>query len=1013
MGVTMEKKTLATTLLTLVVFSLFFTNSALASLTIQPAKLGILRLTISPFFPAKATGSFEIKNTYNYSISVNLTASKNITDIISLSENSFSLGSNETKEIAYMVTVTEPGNYVGNIEVLASSGVKKAKIGYQVDLAVIARKSNLDSTVLIGGAVLVAAVASTFVYFKKFKKRKTNKKMIALAFCFASLLLLSSNVLAANIAMVVKDATALSPEHEEGIYNILANMGHNVTLVDKNIDVNYYDYNLIVIAGRPLSSSGLDDFVANIPVNNIPTIGIDYSFLDNWGWVGWGGRSSYGTSQMLKLYIQSLHPITVGFSPGTSVDARTVVGYKAVDMIRGGTSFTFVATVDAAGQYGLIAYAPPKTQLANNKRIADDSAAVFIGVNYPIYWTEDMKQIFENSVNWLLNLEYEPPTIPTLTGPSTAKSSATYTWTASSDTSGIQYYQFQLSKNSDFSPTVVDVDITGLQYISSGLKDGTKYYAKVRAVDNVGVPSEWSNVITTVSDSSNIILKINSPTEGTVLHLSDAIDVDVDVAGSRVPDGSICTITIGGNFIANMTYDKSIGKCSDSVIIPATLDGKAIGATSFTVSVTNSVGSTNSTSVAIFMDRALTVTVSTDKSSYSTSETVQVSGYVKISDNNAAVEGATVTYNVSGTTGNKQTNSNGKYSFDVAGLSSGSYTLDIKANYNGVEATTSTSFTVTSSTGTTNGGSGGGSWGGAVAPILDIEANNVEVFENTESTFTIKVKNGGTALIHGVKVSLLGTNLTYTVDPSTLVDLDLGKSQEYKITLNIPDNSTGQSKITIKALGYETARTKIITLTVLPKILAPVLQAVSIELPTFYEDEASSINITIQNTGNLTATATASISLPENWTAVSLSEALEIKPGEQQKFSFVVIPSNVSGPVKFDVSYLVNGQEKKFSESAATTVNSKPEKEEEPQTESMTGMIVSTLLMPQVYVPATAGVTLVLIYLFKEKISSLKGLSQIFGYKKNALTQNVLTTPTRKINPASSYLRWERRYAKK
>jgi hypothetical protein len=999
----MKKRNLVTLITVLFAFSLLFVSSSLAGLYVRPAKLGILRLTISPLFPAKATGNFEVGNTYNYSISINLTVSENVSSIMSLSEYSFSLQPNETKKVEYEITVTEPKVYTGNVQIAASSAEGKAQVGYQAEIAIIAGKSGFDSNTLIGAAVLVFVIVLALAYFKFLKKRKPKGKMLAATlFCFAFLFLFSSNVLAADVAMVVKDATALSPEHEQPIYNILESMDHNVTLVDKNVIVDYYNHDLIVVAGRPLSST-LDDFVANVPVNKIPTIAIDYRFLDDWGWTGFGGRSSYGTNQVLKLYIRSINPITQGFLVGDILDARTVKGYTAVDMVRGGTNFTFVATADADGKTGLIAYAPPKTQLVNGKSIADDSAAIFIGVSYPSYWSDQTIQIFKNSVTWLLNLEFEPPTIPVLSGPSTAKTSATYTWTTSSDTSGIQYYQFQLSKVSDFSSTVLDLFVNGLQYAASGLKDGTIYYARVRAVDNIGVPSDWSNVVKTVVDLTNIILKINSPTQGTVLHLNDTITVDIDVNAPRLLDGDVCTITIGGEFIANITYSKVTGKCSSSITIPTNLDGGAIGATSFTASATNSVGSTNSTNIPIFMDRALTISVSTDKSSYSASETVKVSGYVKTSDNNAAVKGASVIYNVSSKSDSSQTDSSGKFIFNIANLDAGSYTLNVKVNYNGVQAANSTSFSISSSTGGTTGG-GGSSWSSSYLPALWIDANDIEAYENTAETFTVKVRNIGTIAVHDVKVLLTETDLKYDVEPN-LIDLDSEGSQEYKITLQIPDNTVGKYELTIKAVGYETYKTKKITLTVLPKILIPVLQAVSIELPKFVEGQTNSLNITIQNTGNLTATATTSVSLPENWAVESPSQTLEIKPGEQQKFSFLVTPSNISGQVKFDVEYLANDQEKTLSYSTDVTVNPKPE-EKKPQ--SITGMIVAALVLPEVYIPSAAAIILLSIFLFRKNLINLKGISKsFFGHK-----ENVLATPKRKITPASNYLRWERKYTK-
>ena len=111
-----------------------------------------------------------------------------------------------------------------------------------------------------------------------------NKRYLAIEIALV-ILFISCSVNAANVAMIVKDADSISTIHEREVKNVLVDMGHDITYIDKNSNVSYSDYDLIVVAGRPGNiGEKLDSFVADIPVNDHPTIAIDYYYPDDWGW---------------------------------------------------------------------------------------------------------------------------------------------------------------------------------------------------------------------------------------------------------------------------------------------------------------------------------------------------------------------------------------------------------------------------------------------------------------------------------------------------------------------------------------------------------------------------------------------------------------------------------------------------------------------------------------------------------------------------------------------------------
>jgi len=206
---------------------------------------------------------------------------------------------------------------------------------------------------------------------------------------------------AANVALVVKNANSLSNEYEERIRQILNYMGHQVTLIDKNSNVNYEDFNLIVIAGRPSSSDTLDNFVSNIPVNDIPTIAVDYAYLESWGWVAPGGKSTMISDQPHSVYIKDSDEISKGYSVDSVVQVQSIQGPRLMYINSYYTSFHLVASANSAGSKIVIGYAKPNTALYGGKKIAPDSAAVFFGVSSSGYWTIDTEKLFQNAVNWL------------------------------------------------------------------------------------------------------------------------------------------------------------------------------------------------------------------------------------------------------------------------------------------------------------------------------------------------------------------------------------------------------------------------------------------------------------------------------------------------------------------------------------------------------------------------------------------------------------------------------------
>ncbi len=222
-------------------------------------------------------------------------------------------------------------------------------------------------------------------------------------FFIASLVL--SSVQATKVALIVKDSSALSIKHEKNINKILTEMDLDVTLVDKDIVVDYSQFDLIVVAGRPgdvYSYEHLDSFVADLPVNDYPTVAVDFSYLDDWSWILPGGTSTLYSSGIQKIeIIDDSTAITEGYEVGQIVETLFLTRETMVDLVEGKYRLTPIASTVTNLDNPVIAVAEAGSQLYNDQ--TNKARIVFFGITNPLFWTDESIELFKNSVNWTLS----------------------------------------------------------------------------------------------------------------------------------------------------------------------------------------------------------------------------------------------------------------------------------------------------------------------------------------------------------------------------------------------------------------------------------------------------------------------------------------------------------------------------------------------------------------------------------------------------------------------------------
>jgi hypothetical protein len=242
----------------------------------------------------------------------------------------------------------------------------------------------------IGAVFLAITLFGLIIVFK-------GAKRIIPLFLFTTIILTGSLVSATNVALVVNNADNLDRYFEKNVNLTLNEMGLNVTLIDENSNVNFSDFDMIVVAGRTLDKYPLPSFVADLPVNDIPTIAMDYYYLDEWGWVKQG--SNVYCSKINKIYIlDNNHSITENFGLGY-INVYTTDKY-VVKIDDAKTNLTGLAGDGSSDDPYIMAYGEPGTILSNGDVL--NVNIVFLGLPYSYYWTDEAKTLFKNAVEWLI-----------------------------------------------------------------------------------------------------------------------------------------------------------------------------------------------------------------------------------------------------------------------------------------------------------------------------------------------------------------------------------------------------------------------------------------------------------------------------------------------------------------------------------------------------------------------------------------------------------------------------------
>jgi len=199
-----------------------------------------------------------------------------------------------------------------------------------------------------------------------------------------------------DVAYVVKDTSNPNPN----LIQALNDLGYSYDLIDDSIvsSTNFNNYGMILLG---------NENIKNVPVENHKSLVMDPNYYSNWS----NGKISLTSNHILTAFnINSGIEITDGIMGRFNVytATKTPSGQNIPYYYLSGKKKTGVASVTTVGDS-----TTDKTKFV--VAVKNEPKRVFYGITETEYWTATSKQLFENSLKWVLEERLNNP--PTFEGP--------------------------------------------------------------------------------------------------------------------------------------------------------------------------------------------------------------------------------------------------------------------------------------------------------------------------------------------------------------------------------------------------------------------------------------------------------------------------------------------------------------------------------------------------------------------------------------------------------------------
>ena len=206
-----------------------------------------------------------------------------------------------------------------------------------------------------------------------------NKKLIiGMLFAMLVIPIISAS---ADIAYVVRDST----NPDSVIISAIQNSGYSYSIIDDSAisSTNLLNYGMILIGDESFSS-----YINILPINTRPSLVINQRYNDGWSALV-GTTSSTQTIQVRNLALTSA--LTTGldqyfniYNVGSNVPVHYLYGKSS--------SVTSIISIK-----------DDQTKVIVGTK--ENPKRVWFGITETVYWSDNTKKLFENSINWVIGNE--------------------------------------------------------------------------------------------------------------------------------------------------------------------------------------------------------------------------------------------------------------------------------------------------------------------------------------------------------------------------------------------------------------------------------------------------------------------------------------------------------------------------------------------------------------------------------------------------------------------------------
>lgn len=205
-------------------------------------------------------------------------------------------------------------------------------------------------------------------------------------------LLLTNFAHAENIAYIVKSSA------NPAVLNMLEELGYNYTIVtDAQIpSTNFSNYDMLLVWNERLTN------YAKVPVTQKKSLVANYYHVNNWKIASYAGRSGWSGYYYGKVFTNNSITQNIS-SPVKLFNTPEITAYKLPNLPNRAKGITNVLSTNDANSYSIIGTISPGGILYPSGTAS--ARTLFFGITDIDFWTPESKQLFNNSLLWVLKGE--------------------------------------------------------------------------------------------------------------------------------------------------------------------------------------------------------------------------------------------------------------------------------------------------------------------------------------------------------------------------------------------------------------------------------------------------------------------------------------------------------------------------------------------------------------------------------------------------------------------------------